>query len=190
MEDILSNENARTSHGPQTSIAGNSQGPILSGQFDTVQLQYFHQTPYLRGGAPFQAPPLPAHFVPRTEVAASLGARLLASEMVSAGVLVVSAIHGLGGIGKSTVAAAVAHAPDIQGRFSDGILWATLGQTPDLLSLLGGWIAALGDYDFRPSSVRTAAMHLRTLLHDKSALLVVDDVWEPRSCSGVLGGWD
>lgn len=62
------------------------------------------------------------------------------------GILVVSAIHGLGGIGKSTLAAALAHNPDVQERFSDGVLWTTLGQQPELLPLLSTWIQALGDY--------------------------------------------
>ena len=38
---------------------------------------------------------------------------------------------------------------------------------------------ALGDYDFRPTSIEAASAHLRSLLQDKAALLVVDDVWDP-----------
>ena len=129
--------------------------------------------------APFQAPPLPAHFVPRPEVIKALKARLLDDGRPSLGVPVAIAIHGLGGIGKSTLAAALAHDPQVQDRFPDGILWATLGQRPDFLSLLSDWIQALGNYDFRPTTVAAATAHLRTLLHDKAALLVVDDAWDP-----------
>ncbi len=130
-------------------------------------------------GVPFQVPPLPPHFVPRPEVTDVLKARLLSDTHSTRGVLVVSAIHGLGGIGKSTLAAALGYDAEVQQRFNDGILWATLGQQPELLSLLSGWIQALGDYEFRPTTPEAATQHLRSLLHDKAMLLIVDDVWEP-----------
>ena len=91
----------------------------------------------------------------------------------------VSAIYGLGGIGKSTLAAALAHDPEVQAHFPDGIFWATLGQQPDILSFLSTWIQALKDYDFKPINIDSASLQLRTLLSDKKALLVVDDVWHP-----------
>jgi hypothetical protein len=61
--------------------------------------------------------------------------------------LVITAIHGLGSVGKSTLAAALAHEKDVQAHFCDGIVWATLGQQPDVLPLLSGWVQALGDYN-------------------------------------------
>ena len=89
----------------------------------------------------------------------------------------ISAIHGLGGIGKTILAQALAHDPQVQKRFCDGILWATLGQQPDVLSLLQGWIIALNDYDYKPTTVKAASTHLNSLLYDKAVLLVVDDGW-------------
>ena len=129
--------------------------------------------------APFQAPPLPQHFVLRPEVTNALKERLLNNEATTLGILVVSAIHGLGGIGKSTLAAALAYDKEVQERFPDGILWATLGQQPEILSLLSERIHAMRDYDFRPTTIEVASAHLRTLLQDKAVLVVVDDVWNP-----------
>ncbi|TRU47640.1 MAG: trypsin-like serine protease, partial [Microcystis aeruginosa Ma_QC_Ca_00000000_S207] len=124
-----------------------------------------------------QAPPKPSYFVERPEVSIKLKELLLSEETAKTGTLVISAIYGLGGIGKSTLAAALAQDQAVQAYFPDGIFWATLGQQPDILSFLYGWIQALGDYDFKPMSVDAASLQLRTLLADKKALLVVDDLW-------------
>ncbi|MCA2618350.1 MAG: trypsin-like peptidase domain-containing protein, partial [Microcystis sp. M038S1] len=124
-----------------------------------------------------QAPPKPSYFVERPEVSIDLKKLLLSEAKDNTGTLVISAIYGLGGIGKSTLAAALAQDQAVQAYFPDGIFWATLGQQPDILSFLYGWIQALGDYDFKPMSVDAASLQLRTLLADKKALLVVDDLW-------------
>jgi uncharacterized membrane protein YkvA (DUF1232 family) len=125
---------------------------------------------------PLQMPPLPDHFVERPEQQEVLKAELLC-ESAKVGTLVVSAIYGLGGIGKSVLASKLTHDRDVQQHFADGILWATLGQSPDILPLLSGWIQALGDRDYKPTAIESASNHLRTLLYDKRTLLVVDDVW-------------
>jgi nucleoside phosphorylase len=154
----IGSQDLRESHQENTILDTNSQ-----------QRQRLERTP-------FQVPPLPSHFVERPEISRDLKSHLLEANTTT-GTLVVSAIHGLGGIGKSTLAAALAHESDVLNRFPDGIFWATLGQQPDVLSLLTSWVQALGDYDFRPTNIEAASRHLCSLLHKKAALLVVDDVW-------------
>ena len=127
---------------------------------------------------PLQMPPLPDHFVERPEPQNAVKEQLLC-ENDKGGTLVVSAIYGLGGIGKSVLASKLTHDEAVQDYFDDGILWVTLGQNPDILPLLSGWIQALGDYDYKPTAIESASNHLRTLLYDKCILLVVDDVWNP-----------
>ncbi len=127
-------------------------------------------------GIPFQAPPLPTYYVERPEYSQNLKTRLL-TESSDVHTLVVTAIHGLGSVGKSTIATALAHDQEVQAHFRDGILWATLGQQPNLLSLLSGWVQALGDYSFKATSTEATSNQLRTLLDDKAVLLVVDDAW-------------
>ncbi|WP_220451016.1 NB-ARC domain-containing protein [Nostoc sphaeroides] len=131
----------------------------------------------------FQAPPLPEHFVKRPEYSDDLKTRLLTESSSGNRTLVITAIHGLGSVGKSTLAAALAHDAEIQTRFCDGILWTTLGQQPDVLSLLSGWVQALGDCNFKPTSIEATSTHLRTLLYDKAVLLVVDDAWNTKDAS-------
>ena len=127
---------------------------------------------------PLQMPPLPDHFVERPEQQNAVKAELL-NETTKQGTLVVSAIYGLGGIGKSVLASKLAHDAEIQAHFADGILWATLGQKPDILPLLSGWIQELGDKTSKLTAIESASNHLRTMLYCKRFLLVVDDVWNP-----------
>lgn len=123
-----------------------------------------------------QLPPLPSYYVDRPKYSQNLKARLL-EKSSDPRTLVVTAIHGLGSVGKSTLVTALVHDPEVQNHFNDGILWATLGQKPNLLPLLSTWIQALGDHNFKPTSVETASAHLGTLVYDKSVLLVIDDAW-------------
>ncbi len=140
------------------------------------RLDEIRRPPSRHSAVPFQAPPLPGHFVRRDEAAAPVRRDLLAEGSGAPGVLVVSAIHGLGSVGKSTLAAYLAHLDAVRQRFPDGVLWATLGQRPDLLRLLAGWIRALGE-DYTPLSVEDASAYLRSVLRDRAVLLVVDDAW-------------
>lgn len=135
---------------------------------------------------PFQVPPLPTEFVLRVEDTWNLKTWLLNDLPTDPGVLSRRAIHGLGGIGKTTIVASLAHDPDVQQRFPDGVLWNTLGQHPDVLSLLSTWIRELGDVNFQPTSIDAASGHLRTLLHGKSMLLILDDVWSPDKIGSFL----
>jgi hypothetical protein len=84
--------------------------------------------------------------VPRPEFTEELKKRLLSNNQSAPGVLVMSPILGLGGIGKATLAAALAYDRDIQSHFKDGIFWVSLGNQPELFSRLHEWIQALGDY--------------------------------------------
>jgi NB-ARC domain/CHAT domain len=131
-----------------------------------------------RIGISHQVPPLPTYYVDRPEYSQDLKNRLLKGSS-SNGTLVITAIHGMGSVGKSTMAAAIAHDPGVKNHFCDGILWATLGQEPNVLSLLSGWVQALGDYNFSATDKEATSAHLRTLVHDKTVLLVVDDAWNP-----------
>ncbi len=131
-----------------------------------------HQRP-----VPFQAPPLPHHFVTRSEINTELKTYLLTDE-ASSDASDISAVHGLGGVGKSTLVASLANDQDIWKRFPDGVLWVTLSQQPDLTLLLNNWLQTLGDYSFRAIETETISNHLRNILQNKSILLIVDDAWQ------------
>src|SRR6185503_1013151 len=144
--------------------------------------------------APFQAPPLPNHFISRSEVTPQLKTALVGHTDAAVGTLMVTAIHGSAGIGKSTLAAALAHDPEVRDRFPGGILWVPLGQEPNLLPLLIGWLQAQGYYE-PYSTVKSAADKLSSLfqgsdapLRDKAALLIIDDAWDAADAKHFMVG--
>ncbi len=141
-----------------------------------IKLSLLERTSRRVSSGLFQSPPVPAHYVRRPEEEKRLEDDLLRQDDGPG--VVVSAVFGLGGIGKSTLAAAVLHGGAIRERFADGVLWVTLGQDPNLLALTRQWIRDLGDHEFRALDVRSASGRLRQLLQEKAVLLVVDDAWQ------------
>ncbi|MFG6103641.1 NB-ARC domain-containing protein [Leptothoe sp. EHU-05/26/07-4] len=130
----------------------------------------------LKLGAPFPRVRLPENYVERPDAMKAVKDMLLAEDERT---LVVSAISGLGGLGKSVLATALVLDQEIQARFSDGILWVTLGQNPDLLTMLGDWIRELDKSreSFSANTLAAASRYLGNLLAERRMLLVVDDVW-------------
>lgn len=129
------------------------------------------------GRVPFMAPGLPEGFVERPDEFEQLLGHLLDGDRVNP-VAITTALHGAGGFGKTTLAAALCHHPDVQLAFDDGILWATLGERPNLLERLTQLYAALSGE--RPGfvTVEDAASQLAQQLEDRDCLLVIDDVWD------------
>jgi hypothetical protein len=74
----------------------------------------------LRPGVAYQSIPLPRHVVSRREEMGRLKEDVLRNDKGPG--VVVSAVFGLGGVGKSTLAAALVQDAEVRGRFADGIL--------------------------------------------------------------------
>jgi DNA-binding XRE family transcriptional regulator len=91
-----------------------------------------------------------------------------------------SALHGLPGVGKTSLAVALAHDAAIQQHFSDGILWVGLGPQPNVPGQLGRWGTLLG---IPQASMATAMSEeaLATVVHTtigtRRMLVVIDDAW-------------
>lgn len=126
---------------------------------------------------PGSAPPLPSLVIGREDDLRNLKTRLgLTSEK---SMQVLTAIRGWPGIGKTTIAAVLAHDPDIATAFPDGVLWTSLGPKPNLFSELATWGRALGTDDLlRVKTLEEATAQLTALLRNKRMLLIIDDVWE------------
>lgn len=122
-------------------------------------------------------PPLPQIMVGREDLVNTLRQGLgVYDEHRTARLLV---MQGWPGIGKTTITAALAHDPLVQRHFQDGVLWASLGQSPDIFTTLMKWISALQLTEIgRAKTDADASALLRNALHDKNMLLIIDDVWD------------
>ncbi|MBA3533734.1 MAG: hypothetical protein H0T73_17595, partial [Ardenticatenales bacterium] len=79
---------------------------------------------------PFMVEPLEVEwFVERPMEYQTLRASLLGHKPSEA-VAITTALRGAGGYGKTTLARALAHDPEVRAAFPDGILWVTLGENP------------------------------------------------------------
>ena len=86
-------------------------------------------------------------------------------------------LAGMGGSGKSVLAAAAARDPKMREAFPDGRFWLELGPDPPLLQLQASLAAALGDS--KPiTDVPQGRARLSRLLTERRCLLVLDNVWD------------
>jgi TIR domain/NB-ARC domain len=82
-------------------------------------------------------PKLPPHYLPREEDLAGLKRRLLVGveSVAITGQGQAVGVQGMGGIGKTVLATALANDSEVRQAFPDGIYWLTIGQKPDVLAL-------------------------------------------------------
>lgn len=137
--------------------------------------------------APAQLPPDIADFTGRSRVTEEIAAELTGDGST----VVISAVGGMGGVGKTALALHVAHR--VRDRFPDGQLYVNLrGVDPEPVSpgeALGGFLRGLGvaEGDI-PSTVDDRAAQLRTLLCDKRVLVVLDNARDSAQVAPLLPG--
>lgn len=127
-------------------------------------------------GNPGVMPPLPSLVIGREEALNEIKRRVGIGSSESRSVTV---IQGWPGVGKSTTIALLAHDPQINSRYPDGVLWASLGETPDIMGEIGSWANALGlSEPGRARKIEEISAQITAALRDKRVLLIVDDVWQ------------
>jgi len=125
-------------------------------------------------------PSLPPHFLPRRDEIIRLGETVLADVQrptVITSARQTTALQGMGGVGKSVMAAAFARATETRRAFTDGVIWLTVGQNPDPSSNLLLVGTAFGDDPVNYVDLDTARARLPRVLSDKVCLIVLDDLW-------------
>jgi hypothetical protein len=122
------------------------------------------------------APEPPADFVQRFVEFAALKQKLL--DPKGDAVAITAALRGAGGYGKTTLAKALAHDPDVQDAYFDGILWVELGEKPqNLLSIISDLVEILSGKRPGLENINAAGAKLGEVLGDRRILMVVDDAW-------------
>jgi WD40 repeat protein len=125
-------------------------------------------------------PELPPHYLPRPAELDRLRALVVGEGSAALGLTgraLRLGVQGMGGVGKSVLAAALARDEEVQARFPDGVFWVTLGQTPSLLSVQVELCRALGAAGEVFAGVKEGQARLGELLADRACLVVVDDAW-------------
>lgn len=148
--------------------------PLLAGIADV---------PIVSGKLSSHVPRLPRNFVPRVDELDALVAMVLSEHDVP------MVVHGMPGIGKTVLAAALAHDERVRASFPDGVLWVTLGRERNVVRAQAFLAEELGDVARAFGDPRQGAARLSTLLAERSCLLVLDDVWfvEDLEAFDVLG---
>lgn len=144
-------------------------------------------------GTLVNVPTLPPHYLHRPKDLSSLMDSVLADlrrPVVVTGTTKLTAIEGMGGIGKSVLATALARDHATRRSFPDGVIWLTLGQTPNLTERQSQIAESLGDPSPTITDVQQGRAMLSRLFQDKACLLILDDVWQTKHVEAfdVLGG--
>jgi NB-ARC domain len=139
---------------------------------------------------PGLAPILPSLFLGRNTEVKELKERLnITHEGEKKNIQVITAMRGWPGVGKTTTAAALAYEDDVIQKFPDGVLWTSLGPTPNLLANLVSWGKALGNQELlKAKNIIEASGILAAYLRDKHMFLIIDDVWNATDAEPFIAG--
>ena len=144
-------------------------------------------SPSQQNRVPIMAPEPPVDFVARPVEYEALKLQLIDKRGDS--VAITAALKGAGGYGKTTLAKALAHDPDVQTAYFDGILWVELGEKPnnlqaiitDLVKILTGKHRAFETLD-------AAVAVLVEALGNRRILFIIDDAWREKNLQPFLQG--
>jgi hypothetical protein len=138
---------------------------------------------------PFQAPPPAADHVQRPRELAQLKPYLIGGEgqLLSNTV----ALHGFGGVGKTTLARLFCADAEVRRACRHGILWVPLGKhPPDPRAQIADLVTALTGECSGCATLAGARSQLQAAVSSRTLLIVVDDVWDEADIRDFLDATD
>ena len=136
-----------------------------------------------------KVPELPPNFLLRSDDLIAVKEVLLVDAGRSTaitGALSKVGLHGMGGIGKSVLAAAMARDKEVRHRFYDGIFWLTLGTDPKMVMRRQSDLAEMLDIPHAFEDIEQGWTYLSKQLGNKACLIVLDDVWHVEDVKGLF----
>jgi WD40 repeat protein len=132
------------------------------------------------------APPRVANYLERPEVLRALRDTLFREDRRQS--VALTALHGMGGVGKTVLAKALTEDVVVQQAFPDGIVWITAGRETrrDFIEQMREIAKALGDDLSRFENALACEHQYRSTIANKAALIVVDDVWSKTDIEPLL----
>ena len=126
-------------------------------------------------------PSLPPNYLPRKEDLKKVN-ELISADVVKHVVITsskqITAVQGMGGIGKSVLSASFARSTEARRALHDGIFWITVGLEPNLIEDMMFIGTKFGDELANYSSKREAEVSLSRVLSDKACLILLDNIWK------------
>ncbi|MCA9885753.1 MAG: TIR domain-containing protein, partial [Anaerolineae bacterium] len=132
-------------------------------------------------GTLYGVPTLPDNYIER-EVLDAVRSNLLADSdqplVVTSAKQQTVSVDGVGGIGKTTLAIALARNCEVRRAFPDGLFFIEIGKAPDILQCLADIGGMFDDAPNEYTNLTRAKQRLSARLANKRALLILDDVWD------------